>query len=218
VKLNWFIAALVCPIIGWPVSAVADNADAVRGTINFANGAAQVNAPIVFAETGWGISGPDWRVELLLQTSSNLVSIAGPIGLESGSLAGYFFAGSIPVPGMTSGESAMFKIRVQNVATQFSAESDPVDVTLGGGTVPPANLIGLKGLQIPGPVSLSITKSGTNLILSWPISAFDMKLQVSDEFPPTWRSAASVKSTNESSVWMTVDLRTSSQFFRLISN
>jgi hypothetical protein len=104
-KLDSFNRTPLAPRIDSHLPMVAGNAPAVTGTVNFANGAAQVNAPFVIAESGRGISGPDWKVELLLQTSSNFVSIAGPIGLEDGSLAGYFFDGTIPVAGMVAGES-----------------------------------------------------------------------------------------------------------------
>jgi hypothetical protein len=217
-KSDSFSRTPLAPRLDSRVPGVADNADAVTGTVNFANGAAQVNAPFVIAESGRGISGPDWKVELLLQTSSNFVSIAGPIGLEDGSLAGYFFAGSIPVAGMVAGESATFKVRVHNVLSQFSAESDPVYVTLGGGIVPPANLIGLNSLQVAEPASLSIARSGPKLTLSWPSWVSNMKLQVSDRLPPLWRTAMTTQTTNETFISTTIDPTTPSQFFRLISN
>lgn len=217
-KLKSYIAALIGPLAGAGILSASAGIDTVPGTVNFANGAAQLNAPVVFKESGLGVAGSDWKVELLFQTSSNLVSIAGPTAFETGSLAGYFFAGSIPVPGTIPGEFATFRIRIQNIITQFSAETEPVEVILGGGIMPPANLIGLKSLQVPAPVRLSISNNGSKSILSWPIGSPEMALQVSDQLPPIWRSIVTVRSTNETFISTTVDMGVISQFFRLISD
>jgi hypothetical protein len=215
--IKTFCAILLCQL-GGSIDSTAMAEVPITGTVNFANAAALVDARVVLKGSGVGVSGADWKVQLLLQTSTNLVPIAGPFSFESGSLSGYFFTGSISVPGTAPGDSATFRIRIQNVITHFVIDSDPVAVVLGGNIMPPANLIGLASLEVPGPVSLSVTNSGSDLILSWPIWAANMSLQVSAEFPPTWRNSPTARNTNQTSIWTTVDLLETSEFFRLTSD
>ena len=74
------------------VLAAALDSLAQTGTVNFANGAAGVDAPITHAP-GQAVEGPDWRAELLYLSGTNFVPVGERIPFETNTLAGYFFGG-----------------------------------------------------------------------------------------------------------------------------
>jgi hypothetical protein len=187
------------------------------GTVNFANGAALLDAPVTFATTEKGLEGPDWGAELLLQLGSNLVHVAGPVSFETNTLAGYFFAGSVPVLGTKPGEVASFRIRLTNSITLFSIDSQAITVTLGGDKSPPANLVGLPAFEVPPVIRLAIDRAGERVLLSWPKSASNMLLQFAHNLPGSWQNVSETPIANDLSISVLVEIKTQQQFFRLIS-
>jgi len=153
-----------------------------QGTINFANGAAGVNAP-VYEQNG---------TTLLVGTGYIAQLFAGPVGTAWDSLtpltptatfgtglnAGYFFGGLVIVPNVPAGSPAVFKVRVwtsnyPNLDAAWAARlaGDPnfrvgipgwyglglptatlTSSNLGGGANPPPNLVGLSSFALVGPV------------------------------------------------------------------
>jgi hypothetical protein len=136
-----------------------------QGTVNFANGAAGVDARI-YTYTGW--LGPDWAADLYYgaQGSSQFSLIAGGFNVpfSSGESAGYFFGGSRTLNGFAAGSTITVQVRVWRPSDAATFEeaarssgghfgtSYLIDVTLGGGVTPPPNLIGLQGFYA-GPLT-----------------------------------------------------------------
>src|SRR5262249_24291172 len=136
----------------------------------------------------------------------------------SGSLAGYFFLGSVSVPGTQPGDPATFKVQVRNSRSGFVTESAPVTVSLGGGIIPPANLAGLQPIQVPPPIRLSVNLLAEGqLNVSWPKEIPNASLQMTTNLPPNWRTVAVATVTNASSISAAIEMSVVRQFFRLVS-
>jgi hypothetical protein len=148
-----------------------------QGTVNFANGAAGVNAPVT---NEWGnlcapangnyyamlyVGGPGITDARLLSTNG----VGGgqtQIGTTS---LGYFFGGVRTITGFGIGETVTMQVRVWNGYTYSSyeqawewyGEGDPnlrsgyrtatselIQVTLGGGGAPTPHLVGIHGMKM----------------------------------------------------------------------
>jgi len=207
-----FFFILLCPALAIGAAELPE-----AGAVNFANGAAGVNAPVMLKSTGQPLEGPNWRAQLLLrQSDSNFIQLATAL-FETGELAGYFFAGRIPVPGTKPGDSATLKIRITNLTNQLCVESAPITVVLGGEKSPPSNLLGLSAMQLPSPILLSIArKDGQNVTLSWPSEAAEMILQTTVSLPAEpWLNLATPRTTNGHSISTSAKISGANQFFRL---
>ena len=139
-----------------------------QGTVNFANGAAGVNAPVTNATVSPSVlaSGPAFQVQLYVgpagATSASQLSTNGgggaPAPLATGASSGYFFGGARDITGFTPGSAATLQVRAWTggassweTATQ-RGESNLIPISLGGGTIPTPNMVGLQGFAVTGGV------------------------------------------------------------------
>ena len=167
-----------------------------QGTINFSNGAAGVNAPILCFDGVTRLAGTGFVVQLF----------AGPVGTPWDSLtpitptatfgtdlnAGYFYGGVRTIPNVPTGSPAAFQVRVwtANFPTWDSAwnayqAGDPTaslgvsgwpgpglptstitSPNLGGGVTPPANLVGLSSFQLYDPLAGNCIPEPSTLLLA----------------------------------------------------
>jgi MYXO-CTERM domain-containing protein len=158
-------------LAGLLVAAVGSYA---QGTVNFANGGAGVNAPVTYIAPGGSSAlatsangvyamlfiGPAGATDLTTLTTNG---VSGAPALVGGT-AGYFFGGARTITGFTSGQTVTAQVRlwVTPNASGYSgdpsvrneglyATSNPIQVTLGGGTTGTPNMVGLQAMTI-GPV------------------------------------------------------------------
>ena len=70
-------------------------------------------------------------------------------------MTGYVKSVLVTPPGVTPGNSVTLILRVFDGASYESSsvrsESSLITITVGGGTLPPANLVGLQGFSLAGP-------------------------------------------------------------------
>lgn len=83
---------------------------------------------------------------------------------------GYVNPTTVTLPNVAPGGSATIVMRAFNGADFGSSaifgESAPITLTVGGGTLPPANLVGLQGFQvIPEPTTVALGLAGAALLL-----------------------------------------------------
>jgi hypothetical protein len=140
------------------------------GTVNFSNGAAGVNSPLL--ADGAPAYLPQHRVELMmLQPGGSFESISQAVAFAS-NVPGYFFGGLVFLPGTEPEQEVTLRLRVFQIGDGAEAFSAPFQVKAGGGIFPPANLIGLESVQIqtaqPVGVRLEIQLEESEVILSWP--------------------------------------------------
>jgi hypothetical protein len=199
------------------IGAQAVNGQAGVGAVNFANGAAGVNAPIRFSNNTRP-TGPEWRAELWMRQGDNTFVKVKEVPFEAESLAGYFFGGAVPIAGSSPGDTATFKVRMKSVTKNFFADSEAVTVTLGGGKVPPANLLGLTAMEVPSPLELSIrTISSSELEISWADDIVSRVLESSTVPTGGWQVVTESQSTNGSSIFVKVPIINQVEIFRLRS-
>ncbi len=191
-----------------------------QGTVNFANGAAGVSAPVTLESSGAALAGPDWQAELLLVgAGGGLTKVGDAITFGEGDVAGYFFGGLVTIPGVDAGQEATLRIRAFNIGASLEALSEPVTVTLGGGVVPPPNLVGLQawtvGQTAARPV-LKIAVSGAVATLSWSEAFPNAQVEYSYNVEgPTWSVLNRPRTLEGSEYKVTVSSGTRRVFFRL---
>jgi hypothetical protein len=142
-------------------------AHAQTAQVTFGNLGGGVNAPVFLGSlTSNQGPGPNYTAELFLQgaggaeTSISKLSFRPP-GTGSQAIADrYWIATVVDVAGKAVGDSATFIVRGYRTdlgsaaaarAAGLLGESNPVTVTLGGGTVTPPSLTGLQSFVIPIP-------------------------------------------------------------------
>lgn len=145
-----------------------------QGTVNFANFGTGVDAAVTNGGTGLRVTGPAFASQLFFAapTAGNLISaytpVAGTVNFQTGAGAGYFLGGNKAIPGFGTGASV--KLIIAAFATANGADyqtaaaaagntgySLPVTVTLGGGAVPPPNLVGAQGFAtVPEPSTIAL--------------------------------------------------------------
>lgn len=155
-----------------------------QGTVNFANFAAGVDAPVVNSATGLRVQGPAFASQLFFgpTTAGNNINsytpVAGVVNFQTGAGAGYFLGGNKVIPTFGTGSSVKLIVAAfstANGADYLSARATgttgfslPVTVALGGGTVPPPNLTGLQGFSvapIPEPSTIALGALGAAALL-----------------------------------------------------
>lgn len=156
-----------------------------QGTVNFANGAAGVNAPITNIMTGLGVAGPGFQAQLYvgpagtvnpaLLTTNGVSGTSAPF--STGGAAGYFFGGARTIAGASEGTIVTMQVRVWmtswgaswETAICFRGESNLIQVSLGG-LSPTPNMVGLQGFTagpltpcppVQEPSSIALTMLGT---------------------------------------------------------
>jgi len=157
-----------------------------QGSLVAANFAPGVDAPVTNAMVspsvragGAGFSaqvyiGPAGTLNASLLTTNGVGGTPTPF--QSGAGAGYFLGGARTIEGQVSGSIVTVQVRAWAVANGASweaagpnarGESNLIQVTLGGGTTPPANLLGLQGFAIgvvPEPSSIALGLLGLGAI------------------------------------------------------
>ena len=194
---------------------------AAQGTVNFSNGAAGVNA-MAFLDGGVTIpEGPQWQAELLLVTSGGGTRRVGePVPFQSAALAGYFFGGSMTVPGVEAGATATFRVRAFETTGTGQVTSNPVTVTLGGDKMPPPNLVGLDTWSVVAAIpELRITHSQQSILISWPKDFPNAALEFTDSLlNPNWRSASVAPQLDGGNYTVTATVPVSERYYRLRLN
>ena len=203
-----FTVALSLP--GWPALG--------QGTLNFANGAAGVEAAVTFAESGSGVEGPEWQAQLLLVGADGTTRPVGEsVVFQSGSLGGYFFAGLVTVPDMEAGAQATFRVRAFSTNTAVEAFSSPVQVILGGGKMPPPNLVGLEAWSVSNAsFRLNAELSGDQVVLWWSNQFPDVVLESTPELAPVaWSNVDEPRIVEGDSIQVTLSAAAQQRYFRL---
>jgi hypothetical protein len=161
--MKLYLAFLVATL-----AAAATNGQGTIGQVVFANKVTGVlDAPVISAITGRG-PGPEYTVQLFLVEPANSLrplvpsSVFRPPGPGAATIADrYWEPKLIDVPGVPPGSPATFVVRtwrtsygsyegaiIDGFGNGFYGESAPFTVFVGGGLLPPANLIGLQGFVI----------------------------------------------------------------------
>jgi hypothetical protein len=156
-----------------------------QGTVNFANAAAGLNAPVSNA-AGDPCEGTGYWAQLYAVVDSSLTAVGDPVNFRTGGLAGVFLGGARTIPGVAAGADATVQVRAWSAnfsswdaawaafgSGDASAETgwsnsntgmDNLDsatftVTTGGGTLPAGNLLNLTSFQlaaVPEPSTIAL--------------------------------------------------------------
>lgn len=99
-----------------------------------------------------------------------LTALTPTTTFRTGNAAGYVNPVDVTVTGVAAGAQATLVMRAFNGADYASStirgESNPITITLGGGTLPPANLTGLQGFTlVPEPSTIALGVLGAALLL-----------------------------------------------------
>lgn len=191
---------------------------AAQGTLNFANGAAGVNAPVRLAGGGQSLEGARWKAELLLVSidgSTKRIGEAVPFQTSVG--AGYFFGGLVTVPGVEAAASATFRVRAFDTTGTAEATSNPVTISLGGGRLPPANLVGLESwtLKAANP-ELTIRLAQQTVVLSWSKDFPNAVLEFTDRLSDAnWSPMTELPGPGEGNLLVTLPVTVPERYYRL---
>jgi hypothetical protein len=160
-----------------------------QGTLNFANFSAGVDARVLPAPGGSqaALVGSAYNADLYFgpagitdPLSSSLNPLGVAIAFQTAGGGGYFLGGTQTVPGFTPGTEITVQVRVWQSAAggSYSAAlansgaftgtdghfgySQPIQITLGGGTIPNPNMVGLVGF----PMQLSVIPEPSTFVLA----------------------------------------------------
>jgi len=151
-----------------------------QGQVNFSNYVPAANPPViapftVFHSDGPGLGAlPGFKAQLFLVTGSARTAIGDVTTFRTSPAAAqpYLNAITVIVPGIDVGSVATFVVRAWTGANYESSlsfgESNPVTITLGGGTSVPADLTGLQPMvafPFPEPSTLALAVLGAGLLL-----------------------------------------------------
>src|SRR2546430_10804490 len=82
-----------------------------QGTVNFANGAAGVNAPVTTTPGATPVAGPDWQAELwMLETNGNWLRVSQPAPFLTQAGGRYVPCGPVTLP-LGACQPATFLVR-----------------------------------------------------------------------------------------------------------
>ena len=161
-----------------------------QGTVNFANGAAGVNAPVNYGGTAAGPANPGggniWYAMLYAgpvgtaESSLSSTIVSGSPAILGATSPGYVFGGARDISGITSGSQAVLQIRAWSGTLYGSTAptgvdrtspgvgwSNPITITLGGGTTATPNMTGLTAFAInpiPEPSSIALGLLGLGAV------------------------------------------------------
>jgi hypothetical protein len=144
-----------------------------QGTVNFANRLTGVfDAPVVLLleQTRGAGEIPGVKAQLLLVngTSINPVGTAIAFRGTTGALAKYFDGGQVDIPGTSAGGTATLRVRVSGPLG--ITDSASFSQLLGGGTLPPENMVSLQGFTygpLPEPSTVALGVLGTAALLAF---------------------------------------------------
>lgn len=208
------LAVLIATLPG-PLSAETTNH---VGTVNFANGALGLNAPVTMKSTGEPLQGPFWEAELWIEQLDGPAMKLASAPLETGEFKGYFFAGRIDVPQLLAEDQATLSLRI--IHTQAGeAGRRPITLTLGGGKLPPANLPLIAPFEVSAPLRISLNDpEGQTALVSWPQDAGPMILETTTSLPASqWQEVETPWSINGDLFSVEVEITETARFFRLRS-
>jgi len=157
-----------------------------QGSLVAANFAPGVDAPVTNAMAAPAVraSGSGFQAQVYIgpagTTSASALTTNGVGGtttpFQSGAGAGYFLGGARTIEGFAA--ASVITVQVRAWATSAGAnwesavlgrgESNLIQVTLGGGALPPANLVGLQGfnvIAVPEPSSIALGLLGLGAIV-----------------------------------------------------
>lgn len=155
-----------------------------QGTVNFANAAAGVSAPISNV-AGDPCEGAGYWAQLYAVVDSSLTAVGDPVNFRTGGLAGFFLGGERAIAGVTPGTEATVQVRAWSANfsswdaawsafgsgdasaevgwSDMNAGMDNLDatftVTTGGGVLPAGNLANLTAFQlsaVPEPSTIAL--------------------------------------------------------------
>jgi hypothetical protein len=148
-----------------------------QGQITFNNRVAGVvDARVTFADganAGQGV-GAGYTAQLFGGADANSLSALSPsttFRTSSAAAQGYVNGVVVDVPGIAPGLKATIVMRVFDSSSAQIGQSGPISITLGGGTLPPANLEGLQaftvsaGAIIPEPSTIALAALGVGALL-----------------------------------------------------
>jgi hypothetical protein len=156
-----------------------------QGTVNFANGAAGVDAPITNATVSPSVRADSgFRAQLYVgpagaTTGLTTNGVSGaPATLLGGGGAGYFLGNARDITGFAPGTVVTLQVRAWQASAGGSweavgpgarGESNLIQVSLGGGTIPTPNMLGLQGFAVggvvPEPSSIALGLLGLGAIV-----------------------------------------------------
>jgi hypothetical protein len=167
---------LIIAITAFACAAASYGQGAIVFSTHTGSGATQVDAPATLGvENSRGL-GPAYSAQLYLVNATSLTPLF-PIttfnAAGSGVLAiadRYVVPRDVTVPGVPSGANVTLRMvawetslggtyeTVRDIGLGFSGQSPDLSVTLGGGLLPPANLVGLQGfvIRFPEPTTLAL--------------------------------------------------------------
>lgn len=164
-----------------------------QGTVVFNNRVpGSVDARLVLPD-GTG-AGAGWRAQLVLRGAGGTVTPLTPVTTfrtSSQAAMGYVEPVDVSVPGVPAGARATLVMRAFNGSTfdtsSLRYESNPVTITLGGGVLPPANLVGLQSFALVPTVSapLIVLQPVSQTLV--PGSTVTFKVEVSGTGPFTYQ-------------------------------
>jgi hypothetical protein len=150
-----------------------------QGTVNFANRLSGVfDAPITqAANTTLGIGEVSGiKAQLLLVNGTSVTPIGSAIAFRgtTGALAKYFDGGAVEVPGVAAGASAQLKVRITGPTVSGGATAGTFDgpaftQALGGGTLPPENMVNMTGFSVsvvPEPTTIALGMLGAAALVA----------------------------------------------------
>jgi len=148
-----------------------------QGQITFNNRVTGVvDARVTFADganAGQGV-GVGYTAQLFGGAdAANLTALNPSTTFRTSSAAaqGYVNGVVVDVPGIAPGLNATVVMRVFDSANAQVGQSTPISITLGGGTLPPANLTGMQAFTvggvvvIPEPSTIALAALGVGALL-----------------------------------------------------
>jgi hypothetical protein len=134
--------------------------------INFANGGAGVNSPIYDIDGTTPLQGSGFEAILWVDQGSGLAPIAGSNAAFSDAAAGYFFGGSVAVPGLAAGT---YDVAVQaiNLSSGEFGVSETFSANFVVAPTPANNLTGLTSFQleaVPEPSTIAMIALGLGAV------------------------------------------------------
>jgi hypothetical protein len=144
-----------------------------QGTVNFANRLTGVfDAPIVLASDATKGVGEivGTTAQLLFINGTSVTPVGTPIAFRgtSGALAKYFDGGQVEIPGTSAGGTATLRVRISG-GLNVTKESANFTQALGGGTLPPENMVNLVGFnvaQVPEPTTIALGVLGAAALIA----------------------------------------------------
>ncbi|MCI0538259.1 MAG: PEP-CTERM sorting domain-containing protein [Verrucomicrobiales bacterium] len=168
-KLILAVAAVMVSVAAFAQGQITFNnrvAGVVDARVTFADGA-NIGQGVGAGYTAQLFGGPDGTAAAALTALSPNTTFR----TSSAAAQGYVNGVVVDVPGIAPGLKASIQMRVFDSGNLQVGQSAPISITLGGGTLPPANLEGLQaftvsgGVVIPEPSTIALAALGVGALL-----------------------------------------------------